>query len=176
MDRMRVGLDAEMAVGQELDQLMREGAVVYHDVPGEAFNIDHVVIATSGVFAVETKGRAKPIRGKGSRDATVEFDGHALRVPTWSETKPLAQAQRQAKWLAQWLSSATGAPTPVTSVLAIPGWFIERKARSEVLIYNGKGPGFLLQRHGAELSEEMIKRISHQIDQRCRTVKPSYTR
>lgn len=40
MDRMRVGLDAEMAVGQELDQLMRDGAVVYHDVPGEAFNID----------------------------------------------------------------------------------------------------------------------------------------
>jgi hypothetical protein len=61
MDRMRVGLDAEMAVGQELDQLMRDGAVVYHDVPGENFNIDHVVIAKSGLFAIETKGRPKPI-------------------------------------------------------------------------------------------------------------------
>jgi hypothetical protein len=176
MDRMRIGLDAELSVGQELDQLMRDGAVVYHDVPGTSFNIDHVVIARSGVFAVETKGRAKPIRGKGSGDATVEFDGSALHFPLWSETKPLSQAQQQARWLAQWLSSATGAPIPVEPVLAIPGWFIERKARSEVLIYNGKNPGFLLQRHGADLSEEMIKRIAHQIDQQCRTVRPSYTR
>jgi hypothetical protein len=42
-DNLRAGYDAELAVGQELDKLMREGAWVFHDVPGENFNIDHVV-------------------------------------------------------------------------------------------------------------------------------------
>ena len=38
-------VDAEVAIGQELDQLMRDGAAVFHDMPAERFNIDHVVIA-----------------------------------------------------------------------------------------------------------------------------------
>jgi hypothetical protein len=59
----RLGLDAELAAGQELDQLMRHGAFVFHDYPAEKFNIDHVVICESGVFAVETKARMKPDRG-----------------------------------------------------------------------------------------------------------------
>jgi hypothetical protein len=176
MDRMRVGLDAEIAVGQELDQLMRDGAIVFHDVPAEHFNIDHVVICPAGVYAVETKGRAKPIRGRGKEDATVEFDGSALRFPTWIETGPLAQAQKQAKWFEQWVCSAIGAPAAVTAVLAIPGWYIERKARGSILIYNGKSPSFLLRRTGAPLSAEMMQRIAHQIDQRCRTVKPTYSK
>ena len=54
MDRLRLGLDAELAVGQELDQLMRQGAAVFHDFPADKFNIDHIVISRGGVFAIET--------------------------------------------------------------------------------------------------------------------------
>ena len=57
LDHLKAGFDAELAVGQELDQLMLSGARVFHDFPAENFNIDHIVISTSGVFAVETKGR-----------------------------------------------------------------------------------------------------------------------
>jgi nuclease-like protein len=89
VDARRLGLDAEIAVGQELDQLMRKGAAVFHDLPGENFNIDHIVISTQGVFAVETKGYAKPNRSQGATDATVEFDGRLLKFPTWATSKPL---------------------------------------------------------------------------------------
>jgi hypothetical protein len=71
LDRLKVGYDAELAVGQELDQLMREGAFVFHDFPADNFNIDHVVVAAQGIFAVETKGFTKPNRGRGRVDATV---------------------------------------------------------------------------------------------------------
>lgn len=60
VDNLRLGLDAELAVGQEIDQLMRDGANVFHDLPADQVNIDHVVIARQVVFAVETKGYAKP--------------------------------------------------------------------------------------------------------------------
>ncbi len=67
LDNLRAGFDAELAVGQELDQLMRQGAFVFHDVPADNFNIDHVVISSSGVFAVETKGYTKPKQGESPR-------------------------------------------------------------------------------------------------------------
>ena len=53
---------------------MRRGAYVFHDVPADNFNIDHVVVSGQGIFAVETKGFTKPKRGGGNADATVVFD------------------------------------------------------------------------------------------------------
>ena len=176
IDKLRIGLDAERAIGQALDQLMRSGAAVYHDIPADHCNIDHIVVCEAGVYAVETKGRSKPIRGKGSDDATVVFDGTKLWFPTWTEVAPLAQAERQAAWTAQWLSSAIGEPVQVKPVLAIPGWFIDRKGRSSVLLTNGKKVEFLLSLEGRRLSKEMIQRVAHQIEQRCRTVKPTYSK
>lgn len=174
-DKLRLGLDAEIAVGQELDQLMRKGAVVFHDFPGEKFNIDHVVISSQGVFAIETKGYAKPNRQQGNSDATVTFDGHALAFPTWRTDKPLEQAKRQAVWLSRWLTSAVGRPICATPVVALPGWFVERKARGDVWLFSGRElPRLLTQRGAQPLSPEDVQRVAHQVEQRCRDVKPSY--
>lgn len=167
-----LGLDAELAVGQELNHLMAQGCLVFHDFPAENFNIDHVVVGPGGVVAVETKGRAKPDKGRGSVDATVVYDGQILRFPDWHEKAPLDQAKRQAEWLQKWLSSAVGEPTPVKPALALPGWFIERTKPGNVLLFNGKSPQFLAkpQRPKDNLASEMIQRISHQLEQRCRDV------
>lgn len=175
-DKLSLGLDAELAVGQELDQLMREGAVVFHDFPAEKFNIDHIVIAPQGIYAVETKGYAKPNRGGGAAEAKVVFDGRGLAFPDWSTTKPLEQAARQARWLANWLSRATGEPVRVLPIVALPGWFVERKGRGDVLVYSGKElRGNLLKvRHPQPLVPEQLRRVAHQVEQRCRNVNPLY--
>lgn len=120
LDTLRKGLDAEMAVGQELDQLMRQGAAVFHDFPAEQFNIDHVVIAAQGVFAVETKGYTKRI-------------------------------------------------------VALPGWYVNRKGRGAVRVFSGKELPALLKAGTANaLSAERMQQVVHQVEQRCRTVKPWY--
>lgn len=121
LDQLQAGYDAELSVGQELDQLMRQGAATFHDIPADNFNIDHVVIAVEGVFAVETKGFTKPKHGRGKADATVAFDGALLKFPGWTTKEPLEQAQRQSAWLAKWLTSAIGSPVHVLPVLALPG-------------------------------------------------------
>lgn len=176
MDHLRLGLDAELAVGQELDQLMRQGAAVFHDIPAEKFNIDHVVIAPQGVFAVETKGYSKPNRAQGVADARVEYDGKALRFPDWSTNKPIEQAARQAQWLSRWLASATGEPVAVAPVLALPGWFVDRKGRGDVAVLSGRElRNHLLKSRGAQsLSAEQMQRVVHQVEQRCRDVKSTY--
>ena len=57
----RLGYEGEIAVGQELNHLMRDGYFVYHDFPAGNFNIDHIVVGSPGVFAVETKARSKGV-------------------------------------------------------------------------------------------------------------------
>lgn len=173
LDNLKAGLDAELAAGQELDQLMRQGAVVFHDVPAHEFNIDHVVVSREGVFAIETKGFTKPKGGRGKADATVEFDGGILRFPTWATKDPLEQAQRQASWLARWLTGAVGDSIRVLPVLTLPGWYVKRTGRGEVRVFSGKELAGLLKARGAQaLSTQDVQRVAHQLEQRCRTVAP----
>ncbi len=168
----QLGLDCERSVGQELNQLMLDGYRVYHDFQADNFNIDHVVIGENGVFAIETKGRSKPDKDRGKDDVRVVYDGQMLQFPTWREREPLEQAKRQAVWLASWLSSSVGEQVSVKPVLALPGWFVDRKAK-DLLIYNGKNPQYLLKINSeTPLTPEMIQRIAHQIDQKCRNVAP----
>ena len=175
LDNLRAGYDAEVAVGQELDQLMREGAAVFHDLPADNFNIDHVVIARQGVFAVETKGFTKPNRNRGREDAKVVFDGHSLQFPTWTTREPLEQAERQAAWLGKWLSAAIDSPVRALPVVALPGWFVERKGRGDVRVYSGRELAEMLRARGARpVADHDLERIVHRVDERCRTVAPRY--
>lgn len=180
-NHLKLGYDAELAVGQELNRLMRDGYYVFHDVhlnnSAEDYNIDHVVVGTTGVFAVETKGRSKPLQKEGKAEFKVKFDGSKLNFPTWAETEPLEQAKRQAISLQKWLSSAVGEAVEAKSVLAIPGWYIETTGKGDTAVINGKNSAnYFNSSRGQKLDENLITRISHQLEQRCRNVKPqAYT-
>jgi hypothetical protein len=174
--RLRLALDGEMATGEELNQLMLRGCRVFHDFPADRFNIDHVVVGPAGVFAVETKARAKGLRG-GTQIATVTYDGRVLHFPGWQERESLEQARRQAKWLQEWLTSALGESLTVKPVLALPGWFVDRKGSGDVLVSNPKNATILAQPRGEPvLTVQMIQRIAHQLEQRCRDVAPFSSR
>jgi len=165
----RLGMWGEMATGQMLDLLMLEGHRVFHDLPADKFNIDHVVVTNSGVFAVETKARRKPDKARGKIDYSVEFDGRVLNFPDWTDAKTIQQATRQADWLANWLRSATGDKVPVAAVVAIPGWYINRTGRSRVYVINPKQIGQLIKGLGGEqLRPDLRRRVIHQLEQRCK--------
>jgi len=169
----KLGLECEMAVGQELNNLMLDGYRVYHDFPAEKFNIDHIIVGPKGVFAVETKGRAKKAEKGGEAAVTVRYDGTALNFPGWSERQPADQAKSQAAWLSKWLSSAVGEYVPVRPVLAVPGWYLKKESPDNLLLFNGKNPGPLLNAIDGSLSPQLITRIAHQLEQRCRDIEPT---
>ncbi len=166
----RLGLLGERAVGEELNQLMLTGCRVFHDVPNDPYgNIDHVLLAPSGVYAVETKARRKKMAT--ARDAhRVIFDGRSLRFGEGpAESKCLDQAKQQASRLSDWLSKAVGEAVPVQPVLALPGWFVERKGRGEVVVVSGRAVKTLVKGRSV-LDAARIEQIAHQLDQRCRDV------
>ena len=164
----RLGYDCELMVGQGLHTLLAEGFRVFHDFPADGFNIDHIAIGPTGVFAIETKGRAKSSTVE-NRNWEVRYDGRQLAFPGWTETRPITQAVDQAKWLRTWLCQTTGNETPVEPVLAVPGWYIKRTGPGGPRAYNGKSPDFLAK--GAQvLPAERIRAIAFQVEQQCRTV------
>jgi hypothetical protein len=172
---LRLGLEAETAVGEELNLLMKQGFSVFHDIPGDkAFNVDHVVVGPNGVFAIETKGRAK-LAGKGDKSAySIELRDERLHFPDWVGREPLDQATRNADWLRKWLSSAVGEPISVKPVLVFPGWMVERKGKSDVAVISGKEClGYFPKAKVATLSPKQMQQIAHQLDARCRDVEPT---
>lgn len=120
--QLKLGRDGELVVGQYLERLRSAGADVFHDVPGQGFNIDHVVLSTHGFYAIETKTRSKPIHG----NARITLTEEGLLVNGFAPDRdPLVQAQGAARWLAQLLEESTGKRFPVRGVVLYPGWFIE---------------------------------------------------
>ena len=143
-EQARDGLLAERVTGMQLNPLMAQGCLVLHDLPCGEYNIDHVVIAPRGVFAVETKSFRKPKNLPAGTSARVEFDGELLKFIDFSTSKPIEQARRQAKSLAGILHALLGEPVRVTPALALPGWWIEKSdagKASDVFVFTPMGRG-----------------------------------
>lgn len=169
---LRLGHDAELATGQELNQLMRHGAYVYHDVPFAKFNIDHVVVCATGVYAVETKGVSKADNGD-KQAHVVEVMQDYLQFPTWRDTQKLSQAKSQARSLSQWLGAVTGTKTAVVPVLALPGWLVKHRVKpsAQVKILNLKQAiDVLIRNQPSVITQERIISIAYQLEMRCRDV------
>jgi len=170
---IRLGYEGELAVGEALEKLRHDGFYVYHDFPADKFNIDHVVVGPKGVFAVETKARSKPTTKNRVEDATVKYDGRMLYFPKGDDFKTIDQAKLQASWLSNWLEKAIGEPIAARAIVAIPGWFVKRTSADGIPVANPKQFSSLFEHiKPRPLSESMITRINHQLEQKCRDVEP----
>lgn len=165
----RIGFEGERLTAQYLQPLLCRGYLVFHDIPMGAYNVDHVVVGPTGVYAIETKTRRKR-RSAGTKRARVTYDGRALRYPEQPpETHGIEAAVSRARGLRDWLSSAIGEPVWVQPVLALPGWYVEWKGRGELPVMNPKSiPNFITRRSGTHLDEQTVRRIRHQLFERSK--------
>lgn len=169
-----LGLEGELATAEELNQLMLHGCRVFHDIPFPYGNIDHVVVSPSGVYAVNTKIRGKLKEGH-SAEVIVDHSADIIRFPSGDYIIPVDQLETEARWLAQFLRQATGEAVAIESILALPGWYIKQRiGRSSVYVINPHKPTRFFVQKRQVLSPELIERIAHQLDQRCRDVEVSY--
>jgi len=144
LTHLKLGRDGERAVGEYLDRMRTAETRVLHDLLGDGFNVDHVLIAPQGIFAIETKTYSKPSRGEARiavTEAGVSVDGSP------ADDKILRQAAAQRSWLRDLLKESTGRDWPVRSVVLFPGWFVERSPQSvtgDLWVLNPKAlPKFL---------------------------------
>jgi len=170
-----IGFLGERAVGEELNQLMAHGWSVFHDVPfadnpgAKPFNVDHVVVGSGGLFAIETKTRRKR---KESGGHEVASNGQTLTFPWGSEDFGVKQAQEHAHHLSQWLSKKLQVDMRANAILVLPGWYVQRTGRGDVTVINeGEIPSVFRDEHKtARLKPEIVSSICALLDERCRDV------
>lgn len=178
LTKLRLGHTAEIATANELIGLQALGYQVFHDVQADGFNIDHLAVGKNGVFAIETKGRHKRNKdllqtngngpSSGKKGYQVFYKDGRLNFPSWTETKPIEQAERQAKWVSQWLTKATGTPVSSTPVLVFPGWYVTSQSKPPFPIVNHKQlVGTIPTLRTQALTQQQIDTIVYQVAQRC---------
>jgi hypothetical protein len=169
---LRLGRDGERAVAEQLDVLKAQGAVVLHDLIGDGFNLDHVILSRQGVFVVETKTRTKPVKGS----PIVTFDGKRLLINGFEpEHSPVTQAEGNARWLAQMLRASTGKEFPVSPVVLFPGWYVESSRKgSSIWVLNPKALPSFIEHEPARINESDLHLAAFHLGRYIRTCSQSY--
>lgn len=131
---MRQGRDGERIAGEALEKLRAHGYEVFHDLVAGNFNIDHVIVGRSGIYAVETKTLSK----RGGAEEKAETNGESVSIKGVPlPDNPVPQAKGNARWVADYLQSTTAMRFPVTPVILLPGWYVTSRATpSELLLLN----------------------------------------
>lgn len=163
---LRQAAEGEKAVGQQLEDLRERGYRVFHDVIGNGFNIDHVLIGPGGVFTVETKTISKPMKGQ----CEITYDGEKIAVNGITPDRdPITQAKAQASWVRNYIHQAIGKNLKVRPVVLYPGWFVKRQPKGvEVWVLNPMNLPAFLQYEKPVLEPEEVGLIAGQLSQYIR--------
>jgi hypothetical protein len=159
---LKLGLAGERAVGQFLEGLRVSGARILHDIQGDNFNVDHVVISSRGIFCIETKTITK--RGP---DSIVYYDGRQVLVDGRApERDPIKQVSAAAKWLSGQIADSTGKRFWVRPAVVFPGWFVETRPEARgapVWVLEPKALAKWIENESASISDADVSLISYHL-------------
>lgn len=165
---LKLGRDGERVVGQMLEQLRQYGYRVFHDIPGDGWNIDHVIVGPGGIFTIETKMRSKPAQG----NSKILYDGHTIKIGHGQPVNnPLTQARAQATWLGKLLNDGRTVTFAVHPVVVFPEWYVEQtgpRNKNDVWVLNPKMLVSCLAQKPRVLSDDRIDAAAHALTQHSR--------
>jgi hypothetical protein len=159
---LRQGRDGERVVGQALEELRAAGARIFHDVPADGFNLDHVLVMTKGIFVIETKTWSK----RGRNPILSARAGRLYKNGVTVTPNPIDQACAQADWLRHMLKACTAHDFAVRGVVLFPGWWVEpidAETKTRAWVLNPKALRAFLAGESETLSAPNIALAAHRI-------------
>ena len=156
--KLQMARDGERIVGESLELLREKGYLVFHDIIGGDFNIDHVIVGQNGVFTIETKTISKPAKGP----SEIQHDGERIIVDRFRPDRdPIVQARAQANWLRDLFKDFTGKNVSIQPVILYPGWFVSPQPKgAEVWVLNEKALPAFLGKEPSILSPEDVHALA----------------
>ena len=174
--QLKQGRDGERIVGEQLDVLREKGYKIFHDIVGENFNIDHIIISTKGIFLIETKTYSKP----NDVDGQIHFDGREITVDGLKLTNnPIVQSTVAANWLQNLLKESTGKEFLIKPVIVFPGWFIkstEEGKKSSCWVLNPKALPQYIENEKTLITTEDMSLVSYHLSRYVRATKEEKSR
>ena len=133
---LKQGREGERAVGQYLETITDSECKIFHDIVVDDFNIDHIIISTKGVFAIETKTYSKPNQG----EVIIRHSGDVLYInkSKFESRDELVQAKAAANWVRKFYEKHLDKRLQVKPVLLFPGWFIKTEGNQDVWVLEPK--------------------------------------
>ncbi len=159
---LKLGRDGEKFIGNFLEGLREKGYKVYHDIVGECFNIDHILVGPGGVYTIETKTISKSKKG----NPQILYDGINLKIDGFvPDRDPIMQAKSQKYWLENFIERNAKVKITVRPVILYPGWYINQEVgHPEIWVLNEKALPAYLDKEGTVLSPEQINLIASHIE------------
>jgi hypothetical protein len=156
--KLKLARDGEKIVAEALENLRERGYRVFHDIIGEDFNIDHVVVGEKGIFTVETKTISKPAKGQ----SEIAYDGEHITIDRMSPDRdPIIQAKAQANWIRSLLKDFRTKDVPIRPVVLYPGWFVTSQPKGvEVWVLNEKALPSFIENERLSLSSEEVDALA----------------
>lgn len=166
---LRHGEEAERAIGSLLETIgPKFGFRVYHDLIGDGFNVDHILIGPRGVFCVETKYRSKPARGQ----TVIDYDGSTLHINSGPADEAIViQAKAQGRYLRELLASDEQRVW-VQPLVTFPGWYVKTTRpleRRDVLVLNDKQLEHYLNSQPEQFAPEVVRNWQKTLESLLRT-------
>lgn len=113
------GMEGERLVGEMLNKMNNDSTRVFHDICGDYFNVDHLIISTKGIFTIETKHYD---RKKGYKflfqNGKLMFNGRQCSTL-------LNQMDGEANFIHEKLNVLCGRDYPIQKVAIIIGAYID---------------------------------------------------
>lgn len=161
--RIRLQHDANVAIGHQLRQIAPGTSRVYHEVPTSAGIVDHVVVGSSGIYAVNVVAR------RPSRNGVVELADNDLSFSPSGRTTSIVDLAAKSSRLERELGKTLGQKIRIRSVIAVPGWQVESQTNSNHLVVNERTLGMIKgwKDRSDHLLNEDVDAIQTELTSRC---------
>lgn len=161
--RLRFRKDANIAVGHRLQQICSESTLVFHDVATAAGVIDHVVIAKTGLYAVNVVAR------RARHNAEVRLADNVLEFSGTTRERCIDDLVAKVKSLEQEFQQLLGYKVRVRSVVAVPGWTVTAQTTARHLLVDEKTVAILTgwKDNAEQLMQDDVERLQSEMKARC---------
>jgi hypothetical protein len=143
---VKAGYEAKLVTAQELARHVAPGDFICHEFCINGLWIDHILVSSKGIFAVQThpKAEAEPRDPEGG--LLVTYDGRQLLFPQQDDDDEVVEHARDtAEQMSTWLSEALNNPVAIRAIVSVPGWTVKRTSAQGISVVNPGQFGALFQ-------------------------------
>ena len=164
--QVKLARDANIAIGHHLQRIAVGLGRAYHDVETTEGTIDHIVVAHSGVYAINVIAR------RPRRHGAVEMNGNEIVFRPSGRGVSIVRAKARIASLEREFRRLLDHRVRVRSVLAMPGWEITGQSSDEHLLVNERSlPMLRGWKDSADyLMNEEVDALHDMLTSRCRLV------